>query len=53
MYYTLVDLGILPKTEANYKQLNKVSVRWRERGLISLDASADYSRSIIKKFDDI
>ena len=53
MYYTLVDLGILPKTEANYKALNKVTVRWRERGLIPIDAFADYTRSIIKNFDDI
>jgi hypothetical protein len=53
MFYTLVDLGILPKTEENYKQLNKVSVRWRESGLIPIDSFADRTRSIIKDFDDI
>ena len=52
MYYTLVDLGILAKTEGNYSQLNKVSVRWRESGLISLDAFTDSTRAIIKGFYD-
>src|SRR5215216_4104093 len=53
MYYTLVDLGIFPKTEANYKSLNKVSVRWRERGLIPIDSFADRTRNIVKNFNDI
>jgi hypothetical protein len=53
MYYTLVDLGVLPKTEANYSALNKVSVRWRESGLISIDSFADSTRSIVKNFDDV
>lgn len=48
MYYTLVELGILAKTEDNYKQLNKVSVRWRESRLILLDAFADSTRAIIE-----
>ncbi len=52
MYYTLVDLGILPKTQENYKQLNKASVRWRKEGLIPIDAFADYTRRIIKDFND-
>jgi hypothetical protein len=48
MYYTLVQLGILPKTQQSYQQLNKVSVRWRERGLIPLDAFTDSTRRIRK-----
>jgi hypothetical protein len=52
MYYTLVDLGILPKTEANYSALNKASVRWREHHLIDFDSFADHTRSIVKNFDD-
>jgi hypothetical protein len=52
MYYTLVDLGILPKTEANYRALNKASVRWRESGLIPIDSFADHTRAIVKNFDD-
>ena len=52
MYYTLVDLGILPKTESNYRALNKASVRWRESGLIPIDSFADHTRAIVKNFDD-
>lgn len=52
MYYTLVDLGVLPKTEAKYGNLNKASVRWRENKLIPIDSFADHTRSIVKNFDD-
>ena len=52
MYYTLVDLGILPKTEANYSALNKASVRWRENHLIDMDSFDDTTRSIVKDFVD-
>jgi hypothetical protein len=53
MYYTLVDLGLLAKTETNYGALNKASVRWRESGLIPIDSFADNTRSIVKHFDDV
>jgi hypothetical protein len=52
MYYTLVDLGMLLKTEANYGALNKASVRWRECGPIPIDSFADHTGTIIKNFDD-
>lgn len=52
MYYSLVDLGILAKTEANYSALNKAAVRWREHGLVPISCFADNTRRIVKDFDD-
>jgi hypothetical protein len=52
MYYTLVDLGMLAKTEANYGALNKAVVRWREKGLVTINCFADNTRRIVKEFDD-
>lgn len=53
MYYTLVELGLLAKTQEMYQALNKVSVRWREHRLIPMDCFADTIRHIIKDFDDV
>ena len=53
MYYTLVTLGILPKTEDAYGSLSYQTARWRENDTLPIDCFADQSRSSIKDFDDV
>ena len=52
MYYTLLNLGILPKTEAAYHALSDHTSRWRENGTLPRDCFADHTRDIIQDFDD-
>lgn len=52
MYYTLVDLGVIPKTEAAYHALSDHTSRWRENGTLARDCFSDHTRDIIQDFDD-
>jgi hypothetical protein len=52
MYYTLVDLGVIPKTEAAYHALSSHTSRWRETGILPIDCFADHTRDIIQDFED-
>src|SRR5215207_11253162 len=52
MYYTLVDLGVIPKTDAAYHALSDHTARWREDGTLPIDCFADRTRRVIKDFDD-
>lgn len=52
MYYTLVDLGVIPKTEAAYHALSDHTSRWREKWILPRDCFADHTRDIIQDFDD-
>jgi hypothetical protein len=50
MFYTLVDLGVIPKTA--YHALSDHTSRWRENGKLPIDCFADRTRGIIQDFDD-
>jgi hypothetical protein len=52
MFYTLVELGIIPKTEAAYHALSNHTARWREDGTLPIDCFADHTRGVIKDFND-
>jgi hypothetical protein len=52
MLYTLVELGVIPKTEAAYHALSNHTARWREDGTLPIDCFADHTRDVIKDFDD-
>jgi len=47
MFYTLVDLGILPKTESVYHSLSYQTSRWRENDILPIDCFADNTRGVI------
>jgi hypothetical protein len=50
MFYTLVDLRIIPKTA--YHALSEHTSRWRESGILPIDCFADHIRNVIQDFDD-
>lgn len=50
MFYTLVDLGVIPKTA--YHALSDHTSRWRENGTLSIDCFEDRTRRVIQDFDD-
>ena len=52
MYYTLVDLGVIPKTEAGYHALSDHTSRWRENGILARDCFANHTRDTIRDFND-
>lgn len=52
MYYSLVAIGVLPNTQQIYKAFDAQTVKWRERGIIPIDAFEDDTRRISKGFDD-
>lgn len=52
MFYTLVELGVIPKTEAAYHALSNHTARWREDGTLPIDCFADRTRGVIKDFND-
>jgi hypothetical protein len=52
MFYTLVELGVIPKTEAAYHALSSHTARWREDRTLPIDCFADRTRDVIKDFDD-
>ena len=52
MYYSLVVIGILPYTQQIYKAFDAQTVKWRESGIIPIDAFEDDTRRISKGFTD-
>ena len=52
MYYTLLELRVLPKTEGAYHALSDHTARWRESNVLPRDCFADNTRDTIQDFDD-
>ena len=52
MFYTLVNLRVLPKLQGKYKQLSDFTARCREDGRLPIDCFADHTRRISQEFDD-
>jgi hypothetical protein len=52
MFYTLVQLGVLPNTQGAYHSLSDRTARWRENRKLPIDCFADHVRRVIQDFDD-
>jgi hypothetical protein len=52
MYYTLVNLKVLPKTQAAYHSFSTATRRCRENGMLSINCFADHTRKVINDFND-